>query len=143
MRGNLVPVAELMDQHLMAEWRELKMIPPALRKSLRTRTLDQVLDSIPSKYVLGKGHITFWYNKLSFLTQRYTLLTTELLARGFNLKYRGGFENFTKGLPEIFFNDYFPTPAEIAVSRQRIEEKIAMKPSWYKKTPIKAQEPEL
>jgi deoxyribonuclease (pyrimidine dimer) len=135
MRGNLIPVIELMDQHLMAEWRELKMVPAALRKSLRTRTQEQILDSIPSKFVLGKGHITFWYNKLTFLTERYATLTVELLGRGYNLKYRGGFETFTKGLPNLFFNNYFPTPGEIETSRKRIEEKIAMKPTWYKKSP--------
>jgi deoxyribonuclease (pyrimidine dimer) len=127
----------------MAEWRELKMVPAALRKSLRTRTLEQIMDSIPPKYVLGKGHITFWYNKLTFLTERYSLLTTELLARGYNLKYRGGFEQFTKDLPKSFFGDYFPTLAEIELSRTRIAEKIAMKPLWYKKTAPKPKEAEI
>lgn len=143
MRGNLVPVIELMDQHLMAEWRELKMVPAALRKSLRSRSVEKILDSIPPSYVLGKGHITFWYNKLTFLTDRYALLTTELLARGYNLQYRGGFETFTKDLPKVFFNQYFPTTAEIEISRARILEKIAMKPAWYKKTLPKPKEEEL
>lgn len=143
MRGNLVPVIELMDQHLMAEWRELKMVPAALRRSLRSRSTETILDAIPRSFVLGKGHITFWYNKLTFLTERYALLTTELLARGYNLQYRGGFENFTKDLPKVFFNHYYPTPPEIELSRARIAEKIAMKPTWYKKTPPKPKEEEL
>lgn len=34
-RINLVPVEELMDQHLFAEFREIKMVPKSLRRSLR------------------------------------------------------------------------------------------------------------
>lgn len=134
MRGNLIPVEELMDQHLMAEWRELKMVPAALRKSLHTRSPEQILNTIPHHYVLGKGHITFWYNKLLFLKERYAQLTCELLARGYNLKYRGRFDAFTVNLPACFFNHYTPSIEEIQTSRQRIEEKIAIKPWWYRKT---------
>lgn len=140
MRGNLVPVVELMDQHLMAEWRELKMVPAALRRSMRSKSVEMIMSSIPSSFVLGKGHITFWYNKLTFLTERYAMLTTELLLRGFNLQYRGGFETFTKDLPKVFFNHYYPNATEIGMSRARIAEKIAMKPSWYKKTAPKPKE---
>ena len=34
-RINLVPPEELMDQHLFAEFREIKMVPKSLRRSLR------------------------------------------------------------------------------------------------------------
>lgn len=35
-RVNLVPVTELADQHLFAEFRELKMVPKSLARSLRS-----------------------------------------------------------------------------------------------------------
>lgn len=34
-RINLVPPEELMDQHLFAEFREIKMVPKSLRRSLQ------------------------------------------------------------------------------------------------------------
>jgi len=54
-RVNLVPVQELADQHLMAEFRELKMIPKALARSLRTQTREKVMKKIPKEFTLNKG----------------------------------------------------------------------------------------
>lgn len=45
-RLNLVPVAELSDQHLFAEWREIKMVPRSLARSVRARGCQGVLDTI-------------------------------------------------------------------------------------------------
>ncbi len=36
-RINLVPSQELMDQHLFAEFREIKMVPKSLRRSIAAR----------------------------------------------------------------------------------------------------------
>jgi deoxyribonuclease (pyrimidine dimer) len=38
-RVNLVNVEHLADQHLFAEFRELKMVPVALRRSLKQKVL--------------------------------------------------------------------------------------------------------
>ena len=35
-------------------------------------------------------------------------------------------------LDERFRKDYDPTPEALALVRQRIQEKIALKPSWYR-----------
>ena len=66
-RINLVSPEELTDQHLMAEWREIKMVPAALRRSLRTQSTQAVLKKIPSAFTLNKGHVTFFYNKIDYL----------------------------------------------------------------------------
>lgn len=132
-RVNLVPPKELMDQHLLAEWRELKMVPASLRRSLRGYSVDEILRRIPPKFTLGRGHVTFFYDKLSYLYARYQYLVEELLARGFNLEYAGDFWRFIEDLPDEFSDKlWIPNSVDIEVSRTRIKEKIALKPDWYR-----------
>ena len=69
-RINIVPVQELFDQHLMAEYREITMVPAALNRTLNSkRGLDK--KKIPKKYTLNKGHVYFFYNKGLYLHKRY------------------------------------------------------------------------
>ena len=82
-RINLIHPKELMDQHLLAEWREIKMIPASLRRSLKTKSISEVIKSIPKDYTLGSGHVKFFYNKHIYLCKRYTELTKELQKRNF------------------------------------------------------------
>ena len=123
-RINLVPVAELSNQHLMAEYRELPRIPNAIRKG-RAHVAD-----IPEKFTLGKGHCKFFYNKLGFLKYRHREIYEELIRRNFNIRttYSGLFDNLPKGL----MGDYVPSSSDIEISRRRIQEKIKEKPDFYK-----------
>jgi deoxyribonuclease (pyrimidine dimer) len=54
-RVNLVPVGELANQHAMAEWRELKMIPKALARSLKTQSREKIFKKIPKEFTLNTG----------------------------------------------------------------------------------------
>jgi len=74
---------QLMDQHLMAEYRELPMVLSSLRRSLRTQSEREILKKIPPRFTLNKGHVLFFYNKLTFLKDRYTRIVDELLNRGY------------------------------------------------------------
>jgi deoxyribonuclease (pyrimidine dimer) len=121
---------QLMDQHLMAEYRELPMVLASLRRSLKTQSEREVLKKIPPKFTLNKGHVLFFYNKITFLRNRYDRLVSELHNRGYNLDQGRVLD--LNGIPSTFFNDWSATPADDAVLEQRIKEKIAMKPSWYK-----------
>jgi len=121
---------QLMDQHLMAEYRELPMVLASLRRSLKTQSEREVLKKIPPRFTLNKGHVLFFYNKLTFLRNRYDRLVNELQNRGYNLDQTRQLD--LSGIPSTFFNDWNATPADDAVLEQRIKEKIAMKPSWYK-----------
>ena len=131
-RVNLIPVEDLTDQHLMAEYRELKMVPAALRRSLRTKPLEAVLGSVPERYTLNKGHVRFFYNKMFFLIKRYDLIVEELLVRQYKIQHTDSFQDFTEGLPIIFFEHWHPDPDEVAISQERINQKIQMKPNWYR-----------
>lgn len=137
-----------MDQHLFAEFREIKMVPKSLRRSLRAAEAHGyrdayaqalmgqaiVLKAVPQAYTLNTGHVSFFYDKALYLRKRYALLRAELERRGINfnrdslLDPDGVFDV----LDERFRKDYDPTPEALALVRARIAEKIAMKPSWYR-----------
>lgn len=132
-RVNVIDPTELADQHLMAEYRELLMVPASLRRSLRTQSIREVLAKIPPFYTLNKGHVTFFYNKLVYLRDRYELLRSHLAARGFSLDETRTFE--LGDLPPVFAGDWAVTPAAERIVRERIAERIASKPEWYRWTP--------
>lgn len=143
-RINLVPPEELMDQHLFAEFREIKMVPKSLRRSLDAAKRNNdgsdykarlvVQHRIPPAFTLNTGHVSFFYDKALYLRKRYALLRAELERRGINfnrdslLDPDGVFD----ALDERFRKDYDPTPEALALVRARIAEKIALKPSWYR-----------
>ena len=81
-RINIINVEDLTDQHLIAEYREIFMIGPALQRSLNSKNWDP--ESIPDEYCLGKGHVKFFYNKGQYLHKRYLLLINEMKKRGMN-----------------------------------------------------------
>ena len=121
-RINVVPVKELTDQHLLAETRELPRIPNAILKGRYN------LSSIPSEYVLGKGHVSFFYTRLGWLQERYKALHAECCARGFNVTYR-----FPEGVPERFRGGYVPTSEALAINRERILVRWPKKAKYYGK----------
>jgi len=118
-RVNLVPVSELSDQHLLAEWRELPRLA-----SYAERAVNPV---IPPSYCLGAGHMKFFLDKAGFLERRHVCLTTELLRRRFKLKQREPFKMIRR-FPQVVWT---PTPAEVETSRRRIKEKLNLKPGYY------------
>lgn len=123
-RINLVPVQELADQHLMAEYREIPRMAAFAAKTKKTK------NDIPMYYRLGTGHMIFFLDKAKFLEDRHKLVKSELLRRGFNLRYTDDFEMPRVVSPQE--DDWSPIDAEIQASRDRIEEKLAMKPEFYK-----------
>ncbi|HNY25258.1 MAG TPA: pyrimidine dimer DNA glycosylase/endonuclease V [Alphaproteobacteria bacterium] len=130
-RINLIPVSELSDQHLMAEYRELPRVVNGVLAGKFNST------NIPSKYVLGAGHVKFFTNKIIFLSERYKKIYDELVYRKFNPDPRYTPEGlFKKITPENYVGDekYKFSATDIALSRQRIIEKILMKPHWYRWT---------
>lgn len=132
-RVNLVAPIELTDQHLFSEWREIKMIPAALARALRTRAVADIVKGIPREFTLGKGHVTFFYDKGAYLLSRYDALTLELVVRGYRIRPDAEFD--PRGVFNAYgrFNgDYEPTPAAIQIIRDRIAEKIARRREWYR-----------
>lgn len=138
-RINLVPPAELMDQHLFAEFREIKMVPKSLKRSVdaalkRGEPLSMFLIRIPPSFTLNKGHVCFFYDKGVYLHARFNDIVKELDNRGINYDKRSVLDELDvfKTLGREFNKDYVPTKEALQIIRQRIQEKIAMKPSWYR-----------
>ena len=117
-----IPPAELTNQHLIAEHREIKRIPNCIAKGKYN------MNGIPDKFKLGTGHVKFFYNKLLYLKFRYTELYVECIKRGFNVQnYIGAWND----VPEELMNDYKPTSTDRLIVQERINEKLN---KWQKKS---------
>ena len=76
-RINCIPVEQLLDQHLFAEYREITRVA-SLQRSLPDY----------GKYTMGTGHVKFFYNKGLYLADRCNALLLELAKRGFNVQVK-------------------------------------------------------
>ena len=110
-----IPVQELTDKHLLAEHREIKRIPNAI-KSGRYNMAHQ-----PTIFTLGTGHVKFFYDKLGYLFKRYCKLYEECKHRGFNIT---NFKSAWDDLPDNMMKDYLPTDTDKQIIRNRIKEKL-------------------
>ena len=109
-RINLVPVCELADQHLVAEYREIFMVGSSLQRSMRSPN---------------------WPTKKSALP-KYLDLIEEMKCRGMNPDPSRKFKR--EQWPDELFSNWAPNENDLAVIRERIETKIQQKPGWYRWT---------
>lgn len=126
-RINVVPVDELCNQHLMAEWREMPRVASALRKSLTRKGRPFSLDEIPKEYVLGSGHVKFFFDKFKFLYERHRVITMELINRGYKLSYNS---DVLRNIPRQFYNDWKPKGRDKSLNRARIAKRMPKNPRW-------------
>ena len=129
-RINIVSPHELTDQHLIAEYREIFMVGSALQRSLKSKSWNP--NAIPKRYKLNTGHVKFFYDKGEYLSKRYDQLVDEMKSRGMKPDPKRVFKR--EQWPDELWNDWVPRVEDYKIIRQRIEEKIAMKPNWYRRT---------
>ena len=128
-RINVIPVDQLTDQHLVAEYREMLMVPASLKRSLASKNgMDK--NRIPKHYTLNTGHVYFFYDKGKFLKNRYDSLVNEMKKRGMNPDPDRTFKR--EQWPDELYNDWQPDDDELLIVRQRIQERIEQKPNWYR-----------
>lgn len=120
-RINVIPVEELSRLHLLSEYREITRLPGNLNTALNRKSKAFSMMEIPPEYVLGTGHVKFFFDKMQFLQQRFEELIAEMIKRGYNPNYRDS-SIFNNCLPE-FYNNYTPTEKAIEINRQRIAER--------------------
>ncbi|GAG54685.1 unnamed protein product [marine sediment metagenome] len=128
-RINVVPVQELTNKHLMAEYREL---PRSMRRAvLAAYKGKQPGDvKIAPEYKLGTGHELFFVDKCKWLYDRWVLLRDELLKRGYNLSDQfqqiviGRARHIRKHAKQ-FYGEYLPTGNARMINRQRIAERLS------------------
>lgn len=112
-----IPVEELTNRHLLAEAREIKRIPNSVSKGRCN------LNNIPEQFTLGKGHVSFFYDKLLYLKNRYEKIYQECKNRGFKVSYWGDAWN---NVPKHLMNNYIPTEKDRQIIRKRINEKLKL-----------------
>ena len=115
-RIKCVDVTELVDQHLLAEYREIT------RVSKLARPLPDY-----GVYKMGAGHVKFFYNKGAYLQKRTKQLYNECIARGFKVELKE-YPDHAEGLHQ----DWEPKHLDLSVNNTRLVEKISAKPNFYK-----------
>lgn len=116
-RINCVPVSELSGKHLVAEYRELPRVY-ALAKDAFER--GECPPDHGEVYVLGAGHVRFFYSRLGYVRKRHKQLIEEMLRRGYHVSYSSVPR---LGLPRRWNRDWTPTPEALAINRARIKER--------------------
>lgn len=128
INSNLDPKT-LKRMHLIAEYREITMVPAALRRALRTKSKQEILASIPQKFTLNAGHVKFFYNKQGFLIKRFNALIAEMKRRGY--KYNLSRADAFMGFDSEFNYNWESTPEDDAIVQERIALRISQKPHLY------------
>ena len=131
-RINVIPVDQLTDQHLVAEYREMLMVPASLKRSLGSKNgMDK--KRIPNQYTLNTGHVYFFYDKGKFLKERYDSLVNEMKKRGMKPDPNRTFP--TKVFKDNdLYNSWKVTDRAVQINNERIIERINQKPDWYRRT---------
>lgn len=119
-RINCIHVSELCNSHLLAEYRELPRIFSWLEKVIAKNNKPQ----IPAHYILGKGHMSFFADKLAYLNDRHVDIVKECLERGFKINMTGALKYEYSDIPSEYWNDWTPTQEAMELNRQRINERL-------------------
>ena len=139
-RINTIDPEHLTDQHLMAEYRELPMVNAALSRSLSSKSgVDRT--SLPTKYTLNRGHVMFFYDKGSWLYDRYMSLISCLRDRNYQINPESRVVKWDHFKDNGLFNLWEPDGAAHAINVERLIERVESKVSWYrlKGTPVDEQ----
>lgn len=124
-RINVVPPAELVNKHLMAEYRELPRIFTDVRKRIAKGQQPADIQR-PDRYKLGAGHCLFFVTRCGWLLERYQQLCGELLERGYNLNLElfNDICDAAELLPTQWRGAYQPDADAMQINRQRIKERL-------------------
>ena len=124
MRVNVgVDPKTLTDEHLIAEARELIMLPYFYRKCQETGSVK----NIPEKFTLGQGHILFFVNKVQYVYARYIELLKECEIRNINIESKAyKFFRFPRVIKEQF--DWKPDLNDLNLIVSRICDRIQSSP---------------
>ena len=117
-RINCIPVEELTNKHLVAEYREL---PRVFNLARMPHTNEQ----FPQEYTLGKGHVKFFYDKLGYCYTRQHQLYNEMKRRGYKPNYNPELLYLEHWFHKIkLWNEWTPTELDQHINRQRIQERL-------------------
>ena len=131
INASIKPI-QLIDQHLLAEIRELPRILNTI-KSGKAK-----VENKTDVFKLGSNHTTFFYGRLKYLVDRHKDLVNEAVFRRFNiLDYTESY----KDLPQHLLNDWKPSNEVKLILTARITERLqGMKNIKYNREPITVEE---
>jgi deoxyribonuclease (pyrimidine dimer) len=119
-RINCVDPQTLHVKHLCAEYREIPRIFALVRKHVQSgKTL-----SAPSVYTLGTGHVKFFYDKLGYISDRYSSLIDEMKRRKYNPSFTNNMRIEFGDIPVKYWKDWTPTPESVRINSERILERM-------------------
>ena len=136
VRVNVLHPMFLSDQHLVAEYREVKMGPKALSKSLNSKNgVDK--KRISPVYTLNTGHTYFFYDKNKFLEKRLAQLVEEMKLRGISHNFINLIDDDYDYHKDTFnpewWNDWTPDEAALNINMERIIQRFSIKTDgWYR-----------
>lgn len=119
-RINCVDPSTLHQKHLVAEYREIPRIFALVRKHVES---GKKLVA-PSEYTLGTGHVKFFYDKLGYISNRYSSLIAEMKNRGYNPSYKNTMREDFSSIPDYFWKDWTPTEKSIEINMARIADRM-------------------
>lgn len=123
VRVNIIHPKHLADQHLIAEYNEILMLFGYVKKYSK---LDK--EKIPKNYVLGKGHMLFFKDKLRYLKDRHEKIKVEMNKRGFVTRLDIKLKDYNKKL----YGNWKACKKDKEIIKKRIIEKINKKPEYYR-----------
>ena len=118
-RINVVPPSELSGPHLVAEYRELpRVFALSYAAQLRGERADDPRN--PTEYVLGSGHVRFFYPRLGWCRDRFAELVAEMHRRGYRTTYEvpPAYDHSAS-----FVGGYEATPEALSINRARIRDR--------------------
>lgn len=116
-RINCIPVDELTNKHLLAEYRELPRVFNLAR-------LPKTNEHFPEHYTLGTGHVKFFYDKLHYCFTRQVALYNEMKKRGYKPNHDPAGLYLEHHQKVRLWGDWTPTPEAMEINRQRIKERL-------------------
>ena len=113
----------------MAEYREIRHVPAALNRSLKSKN---GLGELPNEFTLNNGHVKFFYTRGKFITNRFYAIKEELKRRGYNISDDTAEINSKVFEDNNLYNDWTPSIKDYKVVADRIKNRIDEKPHLYK-----------
>jgi deoxyribonuclease (pyrimidine dimer) len=127
-RVNLVDPEVLTKEHRLAEYKEIPRVFTRVLAAAEKGKQEHHFN-IPEHYKIGKGHETFFYNKCSYVFDRFRLLCILLKREGVNVSeeyVNHVHDNYSK-LPDWAKQGYTPKPEEIYVNMYRLANRLFFK----------------
>jgi len=121
-RINCVPVEELCDKHLVAEYHEITRVFGLVRKNvLAGKDLFKI--PAPAEYTLGTGHVKFFYTRLAWVERRMADLALEMNRRKMKVRL-DLLKGISDGLPVELFGEWEPDEKALIINRERLAERL-------------------